>query len=1558
MPSVDDKIVKMEFDNAAFERKLAQTVLSIAGLDKALKLAEGTKGLTNVAAAAKKVDLAPVAASASKVSASFVAMSTIAITALATITHAALNSASQIVSALSFKPLLDGFKEYQLNIGSIQTILANTRADNTGLKEVNAALDQLNDFSDKTIYNFGQMTKNIGTFTAAGVDLETSVQSIKGISTLAALSGSSAEQAATAMYQLSQAVSTGTLRLMDWNSVVNAGMGGEVFQKALFETGVAMKTITDAPVGTTFEEWKTKGNSFRDSLQDGWLTGEVLTNTLKGFTGELTDAQLLSIGYTQQQVDEIQKMGAVAVEAATKIRTLSQLMQTVKETIGSGWSESFRTVFGDFEEASVLFTNINNGITGFVKTNAEARNALLAGWKELGGRDVLINALGDAFKALTEIIRPIKEAFRDIFPATTSQRLFEITQRFAEFTAGLRPSEATIENIKRIFTGLFSALDIGVEIIKGVVGFIKELVIQVTGLGEGNISEFTADIADFFTKLREGLDKGEGIKKFFDALKDSIPDVITMIRDFKDAFLGLFDGFDFGKSEAAEAAVGRIQERFEGLAKLPELFSDLVDGFSDFIDGLAKILSDAGEMLGGWFDEAADQIAEAIGPGDFDAILDALNTSLLGGIALIIAKFLKGGLKLDVGDGLLENVSQSFQELTDVLKAMQTQIKVNTLLKIATAIAVMTASVVALSLVDSAKLAPAMATMAAGFAELLAVFVVIGTMNSGIFDAASFAAIATGMIALSAAMVVMAGAVALFGTMETETLSKGLGAITAALTVLTTVAIVMSKNAGSFVLASVSLGLMSAALIILAGAVALFGNMEMETIGKGLGAIAAGLVIIGLAMGLMPLNMPISAAGLILVGVALNIIAGAVAIFGTMEWETIGRGLVGIAGALIVIGVAMGLMPLTLPITAAGLLIVSVALTVLAKAMEAFGGMSWSEIGKGLTVLAVSLIILAVAMHAMQGALAGAFAMVVVTAAVAILADVLVRLAEVPFGDLLKGIAGIAIALTVLGVAGLLLTPVIPTLLNLGLAMLLLGAGFALVGLGAVQIATALEKVAKAGPEAGEAIVATMVAIGKALPKLFEGFAQGIIDFLLVFVDALPVIVDAIRELVGAILDLFIELLPKIAETLIELGKAILDAIRALLPDLIEVGIELLIALLTGIRDNIYQITDLVLEIIVKILQAIEENIEFVTAAGVSVLVAFVDGLSDNEQRITEAVGKLVETFVTSMTNLADRFVTAGTDAVIKFASGITNNANRVVTSVTGLITSFINTVGANAGRVVTAGVSAVISFVAGIQQNLNRLIDAGVDTILAFLRGVAQSAIRLAVGAFNVIITFLNALATVIRQKDNELRAAGLNVVGAIIDGMTGGLASKAKSVADAAVNVARKAMEAVNNFLGINSPAKKGIVVGASIDEGMALGLDKGRLAVSSAVSLADRANEAINNAITTAMDLVEDSPEFNPTVTPVLDLTRLRNGARSISSLVGDGSTLSPNVSIQQANAIATTALPDDTNSSGGSSGNGVGVQFNQTINAPSQLSTGEIYRQTRNQITLAKEELDVA
>lgn len=404
--TVDNKVVEMRFDNDQFEKGVATSMSTIDKLKAKLNFQDADKSLSSLSDSAKRVDMSTLANSVQKVSLQFSSLQVIAGTALANITNNAVNTGRKILSALTINPVKDGMSEYETQMNAVQTILANTQKEGTNVKIVNKYLDELNTYADKTIYNFTEMTRNIGTFTAAGVKLSTSVSSIKGIANLAAVSGSSAQQASTAMYQLSQAIAAGKVQLMDWNSVVNAGMGGQVFQDALIRTSEHLKTGAKEAINTY--------GSFRESLTKGeWLTTQVLTETLDQFataadTQEEYEAavkKFVDEGYSQEEAEQIATMAKTAGEAATKVKTFSQLIDTCKEALGSGWTTTWRLIFGDFEDARKLWTSASDVIGGFINKFSDARNkvldsALYNNFKSLGER---IKSVGEATETVTKV---------------------------------------------------------------------------------------------------------------------------------------------------------------------------------------------------------------------------------------------------------------------------------------------------------------------------------------------------------------------------------------------------------------------------------------------------------------------------------------------------------------------------------------------------------------------------------------------------------------------------------------------------------------------------------------------------------------------------------------------------------------------------------------------------------------------------------------------------------------------------------------------------------------------------------------------------------------------------------------------------------------------------------------------------------------------------------------------------------------------------------------------------------------------------------------------------
>ena len=357
--TIDDRVVQMEFDNSKFESNVKTTMSTLDKLKQALNF----KGVQDGAEKSAS-NISTLGSAVQTVGARFSSLEVIGITALSNITNKAINAGEQMLKSLTIEPVSSGFKEYELKMDSIRTIMAST---GESLATVNSYLDELNKYSDETIYSFSDMTANIGKFTNAGVKLDKAVLAIKGVANEAAVSGANANEASRAMYNFAQALSAGYVKLIDWKSIENANMATVEFKQELLNTAVALKTVeeqadgtykvlTTNAAGSTMDETISATKNFNDSLAYQWMTTEVLTNTLANYADTTT------------------AIGAKAQKAATEVATFSKAIDTLREAAGSGWAQTWQTIIGDREQATELFTTMVNGISDIIQKSADARN--------------------------------------------------------------------------------------------------------------------------------------------------------------------------------------------------------------------------------------------------------------------------------------------------------------------------------------------------------------------------------------------------------------------------------------------------------------------------------------------------------------------------------------------------------------------------------------------------------------------------------------------------------------------------------------------------------------------------------------------------------------------------------------------------------------------------------------------------------------------------------------------------------------------------------------------------------------------------------------------------------------------------------------------------------------------------------------------------------------------------------------------------------------------------------------------------------------------------------
>ena len=1177
---IDSRVAEMRFDNRNFERNVATSMSTLDKLKEKLKLKDVATGLENITSAANKVTFSHIGNETDTVGVKFSAMQVAATTALVNLTNTAIQAGTSIANSL-ISAAKSGFQEYETQINAVQTILANTSSKGTTLEQVNNALDELNHYADMTIYNFTEMTRNIGTFTAAGVDLDTSVAAIKGIANLAAVSGSTSQQASTAMYQLSQALAAGTVKLQDWNSVVNAGMGGQVFQDALKETARVHGIAIDQMI-------KDEG-SFRETLQKGWLSSEILTETLSKFTGDLTEEQLTSMGYTAEQAQEIMKLGQTANDAATKVKTFTQLIDTLKEANQSGWTQTWEILIGDFEEAKSLWTSVSDQLGNMIQQSADARNNLLQGWKDSGGRTMIIDSVKNVFEGLVTILNSVKEAFTDVFPPITIEQLVKVTEKIKSLSEKFKISEEQANKLKSVFKGVFSILGIGVTIIKNVVSAIVQLFSHFTGLGD--------------SVLNVSSSVGEWISKLHNSIKET-----NIFGNAINTVIGFVGG-----------AIDRVKE-------FVSVLSDKIDihGFKDIVDVLKNIwnmTSGVRASLANTIQGIGNAFKDAFHNGDIKSFLDIVNGGLLATVIVKIKKFISGiADSFDNSTSIIDHIKSIFGTVKDSLESLQKSVKADTLKKIAIAIGVLAASLLVLSMIDPKRLTSALVAITVLFGELMgamAIFEKIAGKSKGALKSVGV------MIAMSTSVLILASALKKISDLEWNQLAIGLTGILGLMAIVVSAAIAMGKYGKKLKSGAAQMVIMATALKILASVCGELSQYSWLELGKGLSGISGMLLAFAgfqfLMKQIKPTKLLRSATSLVIIGAALEIFADVCSKFGQMQWPDLGKAGAAIAGilaicagfellsgmskktlrsatSLVIIGAALeifadvcskfgqmqwpdlgkagaaiagilaicagfellsGMSKKTLR-SATSLVIIGAALEIFADVCSKFGQMQWPDLGKAGAAIAGILAICAgfELLSGMSGnILASSAALVIMATALNLMVPVLQSLGSMSVDEIVKGIVSIAATMAIIGVAGYALEPVAPVILAISGAVALLGVACLAAGAGVMAFATAFSILSAAGAVGAaafvEALSVTITGILELIPSMVGVIAEAIEGICNAIILSAPAIGQAFKALLLEAINICVECIPALADGIFKIIVGVLETVKTYSPKIV-----------------------------------------------------------------------------------------------------------------------------------------------------------------------------------------------------------------------------------------------------------------------------------------------------------------------------------------------------------------------------------------------------------------------
>lgn len=1524
MSNIEQNVVQMTFDNSNFEKNVQTSMLSLDNLKASLNLGNAASGL---------------ASSIQTISGRFSTMGIIGVTALQNITNSAINTGKRMLASLTIDPVKTGLSEYEEKINSIQTILMGAKnADGTAvsLEQVKEKLEELNTYSDKTIYSFKDMTSNIGKFTNAGVDLDTAVKAIQGVANEAAVSGANAQQASHAMYNFSQALSAGYVKLIDWKSIENAGMATQEFKQQLLDSAVAAGTVkktadgmyevlTKNGQGSNMKETINATKNFNDSLGYQWMTTEVLTSTLSKYTDETT------------------AIGKKAFAAATEVKTFTQLLDTLREAAQSGWALTWEYIIGDFNEAKKLWTAVNNEISAIIDANADERNALVKGWKELGGRDILGKGIVNVWTSIKTIASDVQEAFRDIFPPMTSKQLLNLTKGFEHLTDTIS-TFLTLNsgNLTYTFRGIFAALDIGVQLLSGFVRAIRPLVGSLLPKAASGFLETTGSIGDFITSIDKTIKKNDIFYKTFKKIVDFIMGS-TPFKVLSDGLGNLSSVFDtvFGK---LSGFIGKIKEFFTNLTSESE---NSVSKTSGVFTTLFNILSLVGTALKNTAKTIGDAFTKAFEGFNADSAQGLVNGGILTAIALGIKKFvdlLTGSAKDLTGLSVVKSIKETLSGVQEAFQSFQQNMKAGSLLKIATAIGVLALSLVVLSGIDSEKMGNAVAGITALFADLIGSLLIFEQLSSGT-GMKGISMAATAMTKLSVSVLILSMAMKKISDIPADQLGNSVAAIAGLSAILVGTAVALDRFGGKKA-AKAAKGMitMSIAVNILAIALDKLGQMNPDQMAQGLGGVGALLAEVAAFLVVAKYGKlgVTTGAAILIIAESLKVLTGVVSVFGEMNIDQLKQGMIAIGALLAMFGAFAKFTS-----GSKGILGSSVALVIMAEAIKmlvaplsSFGSMSLDQISNSIIMLAASLAALVISARAMSGAVAGAAAMLIMSVALNALTPVLMQFSQMSLTEIAKALGVLAGSLAIFGAAGYLLAPVAPILLLIAGAMALFGIGITAVGAGILMLSAGLTAFAGALAANVASIVASIgIAVAGLVgfvPMVATAIAQGILIF-------------ATTLLAGT---------AQLVPAAVALGMAILNGIKTLAPMLIEVAFLLITSLMQGIADNIERIVVLAGDIVTGFINGLAVMLPQIVEAGTNFIISLIDSMAvsidTNGPRIINAFrnifaslgGLILEVIATIAEHIpgvgstianalrgakteltknlnpgdakkkataykkgASEGVKGLSDEVGKEAGKASKNFGKeldngdakkkaekvkkdAIKAISGLDTEYSKEA-TKANKALSSGLSGEsgdiknatnkLSKSAKIKVKSNESSKEGEKLGTEFSKGISKSEGKVKKASESIA----SKGASGAKSKRGEFYSAGSYTA----SGLLSGLESKRGALYAKGASLASSFNSGYKNNLHVHSPSRVMMWNGQMTVLGLIKGIDKSLpSAAASAKSLAVSVKDAMVNQLSAVAEAFDQDLSYEPVISPVLDLGNVHSGLSSLNKSLGAKRTLS--------------------------------------------------------------------
>lgn len=1600
---VDQRIVEMRFDNKDFEKNVNSTRKSLSSLKD------------NV----ESVTLEKFGSVLDIISSKFSVMGTAGDHVIRMLTEKFVGLTSQAIAfykSLSTDQISAGMSKYTQKTEAMATIMAAT---GKSTEEVNETLAKLSKYADETSYSFTDMTSNIGKFTSVGVELETAENAMEGIASWAAKSGVDAAGASRAMYNISQAMGVGKMTAIDWKSIENAGMATKEFREEAIKSAEALgylKREGDKLYDNTGAEVNFK--NFRDTLKSGWFQSAVMLDVFSKYSDVTTEFGKAAKAAAAESKTFQHAVETVKDEISSGWMTTFEYIFGNIDEAKKLWTEvgnMLSAFFNRNEKArNQMFKawHDNGGRELMIQSLRAIYDTIMSIMEAArqGFREVFPKMTG---KRLLELTWKIRNFATSLVPTEEQlEKIRNIVRGFSHIFVGFRkildaiikPFKSIGKESKKSGEGINKFL----SILEKIAGKIEE-VVDSKGFEKftNGISTVISKIISVFQKLFNYVSEKfpvikDKIKTFFDGLREFFDPVIQYVKGLwekifpkgsidkaKEKLAGLTDfvsGITLNGKKVKVNDLDALENDGEGTVSIFERLKEKLQPLIDFFKKVGDILKAIWEkvkpvvtVMWNWLTETlgkiADKIKEAppidLKKGFFGTLFSLLGlfagglglkglanmNKATGGIADAIGNFADNGLLGFLTGGKDNPIFGFLNGLTDTLKAMQKEILAKAIKEIATAVIMLVAAVVVLSFIDTEKADAAVVTVTTLVGDLIALLIT-ATVASKKSDETGMAKVGAAIMLMSVGVLLLAAAVAKLSKIDSKAMWRGVDAVTYLMAGIAASIRIMATDSKSLGGAAAAMLAFALAMLLLVIPIKILGKMEMEVLIKGIGSVGAMMLLMAASIRIMSSGKALkAAAAIIALSIAINLLVIPVKKLGSMDWESLAKGLIGItlllggitaslrvlagqkgliaasvaigivaasflllAAALSIIkdiewdqmlvsvlGLSVALAAITvalkvlvagsskaseLVVAAAAVIIMAAAIDLIAAAIYLLKDISWDHMLISVGGLVLVLAAMTVAARLAKKSIAGAGAMALMAGAILTLAPAIMMFSKLSWKEMGVALLTIAGALAAFVVAAWAVSPVIKPLLALavtitafGTAVLMIGSAVLLAGMGIMKIVEALALLKVIGPSAMTLFSSLIDVIVNKIPQIGIALAQAVVVFVTAIAQKIPVLLKTLFETVTTVMGQLIEYVPTILTQIMELVGTILDNLINNLPEIVTKLLVLVDSLLTALEENLPSILEHIMSIIGIVLDSLVENIPEIGQKIIDLIIGFLDVLVEN-------IGPIVERLL---------------DVLINLLNGVANRIGDLVDSVVDIVINLIEALGGRLQDIMETLVQFVIDAINAIAETIRNkamdfydaiknlvtaIFEAIVNVATAMITDIKELGKKIMESGFiqgikdkfqkirTTVREFIDNAKKVIKEKIDQWKQAGRD----LIEGLIKGVKEKFEAVKEAAVNAVSNAVSAVKNFLGIKSPSRVFAEIGRYSDEGLVVGLKKYSGAVKDAsANVGKEAVDGMQLALEGIYDLLESDMDYNPTITPVVDLSEAEAGLADLSKMM---------------------------------------------------------------------------